>query len=63
MYYFVIYGYGIPNVFHKAFINKVQNSNPHWNFAYKVVPWNFPIWEIHSNVIRNIIEADCFYHT
>ncbi|XP_058789828.1 uncharacterized protein LOC131663437 [Phymastichus coffea] len=63
MSHFVIYDYGIPNVFHKALKNMAQDSNPQWNFTYEVIPWNFPIREIHSNVIKNIIETDCLYRT
>ncbi|XP_014210266.1 uncharacterized protein LOC106640676 [Copidosoma floridanum] len=57
--HFIIYDYGIPTVFHKALKDLAQNSN----FTYEVVPWNFPIREIHMNVIRNIIEVDCLYRT
>lgn len=63
MNHFVIYDYGIPNAFHKAIRKMAQDSHPKWNFTYEVVPWNFPIREIHPNVIRNIIEADCLYRT
>lgn len=61
MNHFVIYDYGIPNVFHKAL--KSLSQDQHWNFTYEVIPWNFPIREIHPNVIKNIIEADCLYRT
>jgi hypothetical protein len=63
MNHFVIYDYGIPNVFHKAIRNMVENSSPNWNFTYEVTQWNFPIRDIHPNVIRNIITTDCLYRT
>ena len=63
MNHFVIYDYGIPNVFHKALKRMAQDSHPKWSFTYEVIPWNFPIREIHPNVIKSIIEADCLYRT
>lgn len=63
MNHFVIYDYGIPNAFHKALKKMIEDSSPQWNFTYEVVPWNFPIREIHPNIIRNIIETDCLFRT
>ncbi|XP_011498807.1 PREDICTED: uncharacterized protein LOC105362950 [Ceratosolen solmsi marchali] len=61
--HFVIYDYGIPNVFHNGIKNMVQDLNPNWNFTYDVIQWNFPIRDIHPNIIRNIITTDCLYRT
>ncbi|KAJ8673421.1 hypothetical protein QAD02_004683 [Eretmocerus hayati] len=61
--HFIIYDYGIPYMFHREFKNLAEDSDLPWNFTYEVVSWNFPIREIHSNVIKNIIETDCLYRT
>ncbi|KAL7298530.1 hypothetical protein TKK_0008308 [Trichogramma kaykai] len=63
MTHFIVYDYGIPNSFHKAIKNLIDDADKGWNFTYEIIPWNFPIRDIHPNVIRKIIECDCLYRT
>ncbi|XP_054010558.1 uncharacterized protein LOC128893556 [Hylaeus anthracinus] len=60
---FIIYDFGIPNDFNSNLKDASKFQNPYWKFTYTTVPWNFPFSGIHSNVIKNVIQADCLYRT
>ncbi|XP_043255453.1 uncharacterized protein LOC122399105 [Colletes gigas] len=60
---FIIYDFGIPSDFNGNLKELSKSQNPYWKFTYVTVPWNFPFSEIHPNIIKDLIQADCLYRT
>lgn len=60
---FIVYDFGIASDFNGQLKELTKSQNPYWKFTYTVVPWNFPFSEIHPDVIKNLIQADCLYRT
>ncbi|XP_011170844.1 uncharacterized protein LOC105203666 [Solenopsis invicta] len=60
---FIIYDSGISNEFNNRLKKMANDPTSSWKFTYTIIPWNFPFTEIDQNVIREIVETDCFYRT
>lgn len=60
---FIVYDFGIPNEFNSNLKALSRSENPYWKFTYTTVPWNFPFFRIHPDMIKNLIQADCLYRT
>ncbi|KAI4478658.1 PREDICTED: uncharacterized protein LOC106784685 [Polistes canadensis] len=60
---FIAYDFGIVNTLNNRFKELSAIYIPQSNFTYTTVPWNFPFSRLDTNIMKDIIEADCLHRT